>query len=132
MFLQAEDATIAVMRSPRQEITSGRDRGCGIAICAPIAPYAAIRRRVRETISPLGGFIEVHVSTPIDVCEARDRKGLYAKARAGLIKGFTGIDDPYETPEAPEVGIDTSRLTPDQAAQRILLHLEKEGYIEQA
>ena len=74
------------------EITKNR----GIAICAPIAPYAHTRRLVREMISKHGGFIEVHVATPLEVCEARDRKGLYAKARAGILKGFTGIDDPYE------------------------------------
>ena len=80
----------------------------GIAICAPIAPYAATRRQVREMIQPLGGFLEVHVATPLEVCEERDRKGLYAKARAGLIKGFTGIDDPYEVPENAEIVIDTT------------------------
>lgn len=102
----------------------------GIAICAPIAPYAATRRQVRETIDGLGGFIEVHVSTPIEVCEARDRKGLYAKARAGLIKGFTGIDDPYEAPEKPELNINTAEMSPDLAAHRVLLVLEKMGYIK--
>ena len=101
----------------------------GIAICAPIAPYTATRRQVREMVSPVGGFIETFVSTPIEVCEARDRKGLYAKARAGQIKGFTGIDDPYEAPENPEVIIDTAALTPDLAAHRILLTLEKHGYV---
>ncbi len=80
-------------------------------------------------ISPVGGFIETFVSTPIEICEARDRKGLYAKARAGQIKGFTGIDDPYEAPQNPEVVIDTGELTPDLAAHRILLTLEKHGYI---
>jgi len=69
------------------------------------------------------------VSTPIKVCEKRDRKGMYVKARAGLIKGFTGVDDPYETPESPEVRIDTSDLTPDEAAQEILLFLGQKGYI---
>lgn len=108
------------------EITKNR----GVAVCAPIAPYAAIRRQVRETISHHGGFIEVYVATPIEVCERRDRKGLYAKARAGLLKGFTGIDDPYETPETPEVSIDATAITADQAAHQILLHLEKEGYIQ--
>lgn len=108
------------------EITKNR----GVAICAPIAPYVAIRRQVRENISQYGGFVEVHVATPLEVCEQRDRKGLYAKARAGLIKGFTGIDDPYEAPENPEVLADTTQITADQAAQQILLHLEKEGYIE--
>jgi sulfate adenylyltransferase len=101
----------------------------GIAICAPIAPYAATRRQVREMIAPVGGFLETHVSTPIEVCEKRDRKGLYAMARAGKIKGFTGIDDPYEVPENAEIVIDTSELSPDLAAHRILLTLEKHGYV---
>ena len=101
----------------------------GIAICAPIAPYAATRRLVREMVSPFGGFIETYVSTPIEVCEERDRKGLYAKARAGQIKGFTGIDDPYEVPERAEIIIDTAELSPDLAAHRILLTLEKHGYV---
>jgi sulfate adenylyltransferase len=107
------------------EITKNR----GIAICAPIAPYATTRREIRETIEAHGGFIEVHVSTPIEVCEQRDRKGMYAKARAGLVKGFTGVDDPYETPASPEVRVDTSDLTPDEAAQEILLYLGEQKYI---
>ncbi len=102
----------------------------GIAICAPIAPYAATRREVRQMISPLGGFIETYVATPIEVCEQRDRKGLYAKARAGLLKGFTGIDDPYEEPENAEIVLNTTELTPDLAAHRILITLEKLGYIK--
>jgi sulfate adenylyltransferase len=102
----------------------------GIAICAPIAPYANTRRIVRDMIAPYGGFLETFVSTPIEVCEARDRKGLYAKARAGLIKGFTGIDDPYEAPENAEIVIDTGELSPDLAAHRILITLEKLGYIK--
>jgi len=101
----------------------------GIAICAPIAPYAATRKLVREMIEPLGGFLELHVATPIEVCEARDRKGLYAKARAGILKGFTGIDDPYEVPEKPELRIDTAELTPDLAAHRIIVKLESLGFI---
>jgi sulfate adenylyltransferase len=101
----------------------------GIAICAPIAPYEAVRREVREMIEPCGGYVLVHVSTPIDVCEERDRKGLYAKARAGIIKEFTGISDPYEEPVDPDVLLDTSRLTPEEAAHEVLLHLESEGYI---
>lgn len=107
------------------EITKNR----GIAICAPIAPYASTRAEVRFTIEAYGGFVEVHVATPIDVCEKRDRKGMYAKARAGLIKGFTGVDDPYEEPENPEVRIDTTELTPEEAAQEILLYLGQKGYI---
>jgi sulfate adenylyltransferase len=80
-------------------------------------------------ITPYGGFLETWVSTPIEVCESRDRKGLYAKARAGLLKGFTGIDDPYEVPENPEIVIDTGELSPDLAAHRILITLEKLGYL---
>ena len=107
------------------EITKNR----GIAICAPIAPYTATRRLVREMISRHGGFIEVYVATPIEVCESRDRKGLYAKARAGILKGFTGIDDPYEVPEHPEIVIDTEELSADLAAHRVLITLEKLGYL---
>ena len=101
----------------------------GIAICAPIAPYASTRRTVRDMVSPLGGFIEIHVATPLEVCEERDRKGLYAKARAGLIKEFTGISDPYEAPENPEMVIDTADMSPDLAAHRIMLKLESLGYL---
>ena len=101
----------------------------GIAICAPIAPYQSVRREARDMIQPEGGFILVHVATPIEVCEARDRKGLYAKARAGIIKEFTGISDPYEEPTDADVVIDTSRLSPEEAAQQIILHLEREGYV---
>ncbi len=101
----------------------------GIAICAPIAPYEEIRRRNRELISANGGYIEIFVNTPIEICEQRDRKGLYAKARAGIIKGFTGIDDPYEPPENPEIILDTTELTPEEAANEVLLYLEREGYI---
>jgi len=108
------------------EITKNR----GIAICAPIAPYASVRKQVRSTVSRYGGFIEVHVATPLEVCEGRDRKGLYAKARAGLIKGFTGIDDPYEVPENPEIRLDTTALSIEEAAQQVFLYLEKEGYIQ--
>jgi sulfate adenylyltransferase len=101
----------------------------GIAICAPIAPYAATRRAVRESIRPVGGFIEIHVSTSVEVCEQRDRKGLYALARAGKIKEFTGISDPYEVPENAEMVIDTVDITPDLAAHRILVKLEAMGFI---
>ena len=80
-------------------------------------------------ISPLGGFVEIHVATALDVCEDRDRKGLYAKARAGIIKEFTGISDPYEVPENPEMVIDTADISPDLAAHRIMLKLEALGYM---
>ncbi len=102
----------------------------GIAICAPIAPYRSTRQEVREMIAPGGGFLEVHVATPLQICEERDRKGLYAKARAGIIKEFTGISDPYEEPENPEMAIDTSEASPDQAAHRIILKLESMGFIK--
>jgi sulfate adenylyltransferase len=106
-------------------------RNGGAAICAPIAPYASTRRDVRQMIEAAnGGFIEIHVATPIEECERRDRKGLYAKARAGQITGFTGIDDPYEAPVEPELRIDTTDCTPEEAAQQVLLKLESLGYID--
>ena len=76
-----------------------------------------------------GGFILVHVATPLEVCERRDRKGLYAKARAGIVKEFTGISDPYEEPTDAEVVLDTTDLTPEEAAQQVVRHLEREGYL---
>jgi len=96
----------------------------GIALCANT------RREVREMIEPYGGFIEVHVATPLEVCEQRDRKGLYAKARAGVIKEFTGISDPYEVPQDPEMAVDTTDLTPDLIAHRVLVKLESLGFIK--
>lgn len=107
------------------EITKNR----GIAICAPIAPYETTRSEIRSSIEAYGGFFEIHVSTPIKECEKRDRKGMYAKARAGLLKGFTGVDDPYEDPEAPELRIDTTDLTPDEAAQEVLLYIGQKGFM---
>ncbi|WDP90557.1 MAG: bifunctional sulfate adenylyltransferase/adenylylsulfate kinase [Desulfobacter sp.] len=107
------------------EITKNR----GIAICAPIAPYEKTRAGIRAAIEAHGGFFEVHVSTPISECEKRDRKGMYAKARAGLIKDFTGVGDPYEAPGSPELRIDTTNLTPDEAAQEVMVYLSQKGYI---
>ena len=101
----------------------------GIAICAPIAPYEESRRHNRELISRYGGYIEVYLSTPLEVCEQRDRKELYARARAKMIKGVTGIDDPYLPPSNPEITIDTSEVSQDEAAQEVLLYLEEKGYI---
>jgi sulfate adenylyltransferase len=101
----------------------------GIAICAPIAPYDNTRKHVRQMIEPYGGFILVHIATPIETCEGRDRKGLYAKARAGIIKEFTGISDPYEVPADAEVVINTAELSAEEAAQEIILHLEQQGFI---
>ena len=107
------------------EITKHR----GIAICAPIAPYSYTRQQVRETISQQGGFIEVYVATSLEVCEQRDRKGLYQKARQGIIKGFTGIDDPYEVPEDAEIVVDTTQYSVVEAVQHILLEIESMGYL---
>ncbi len=101
----------------------------GCAICAPIAPYRQTRRDVRAMIEQWGGFIEIHIATSVEVCEQRDRKGLYAKARAGLIPEFTGVSDPYETPETPELRIDTATCSVEEAVQRIILKLEHEGYL---
>ena len=102
----------------------------GVAICAPIAPYTSTRRAVRELIEEHGAMIEIHVATPLEVCEQRDRKGLYAKARKGLIPEFTGISDPYEVPEHPQLRIDTSGRSPMEAAQEIFLYLLREGYLD--
>jgi len=101
----------------------------GIAICAPIAPYTATRRAVREDVESFGAFIEVHVATSLEECERRDRKGLYKLAREGKIKEFTGISDPYETPTNAELVVDTEGLDVDYCAQQILLKLESMGLI---
>ena len=101
----------------------------GVAICAPIAPYDATRRDVRRMVAATGGFVLVHVATALEVCEARDRKGLYAKARQGLIPEFTGISDPYETPSDAELTLDTEELSPEDAAHQVLDYLEREGWL---
>lgn len=107
------------------EITKNR----GVAICAPIAPYENIRTACRSMVEEYGAFIEIHVATPLETCEGRDRKGMYAKARKGIIKNFTGISDPYEIPVNPEIKIDTTGSTPVECAQEIMLYLFKEGYV---
>lgn len=101
----------------------------GIALCAPIAPYEESRQANRNLISRYGGYIEVYVSTPLEICEQRDRKGLYAKARSGKMTGVTGITDPYVPPINPELTIDTTEITPMEAVQEILLYLEEHGFI---
>ncbi|HHW33860.1 MAG TPA: bifunctional sulfate adenylyltransferase/adenylylsulfate kinase [Paracoccus solventivorans] len=101
----------------------------GIALCAPIAPYAATRRAVRQMIEQYGAFLEVHVATSLEECERRDRKGLYKLAREGKIKEFTGISDPYEVPENPELRVQTEGVDVDYAAQQVLLKLESMGLI---
>jgi sulfate adenylyltransferase len=102
----------------------------GVAVCAPIAPYAHTRRKVRNMVEEHGTFVEIHVATSIDVCESRDRKGLYALARSGKLKGFTGIDDPYEVPEHPELSIDTSEHSISEAVNLVLKKLTEMGIIE--
>jgi sulfate adenylyltransferase len=99
----------------------------GIAICAQIAPYAAARAEVRRRGSAVGDFLLVHVATPIDVCERRDPKGHYAKARAGLLPAFTGVSDPYEAPLDADLAIDTQDCTPQEAAETIVARLQREG-----
>ncbi len=101
----------------------------GIAICAPIAPYEESRQANRQLISCYGGYVEVYVATPLEVCEQRDRKGLYAKARSGKIKGVTGVTDPYIEPENPDIVLDTTSMTPLESVQEILLYLQNQGYL---
>ena len=101
----------------------------GIAICAPIAPYASTRRAVREDVEQFGAFAEVHVATSIEECERRDRKGLYKLAREGKIKEFTGISDPYDVPENPELRVETENVEVDHCAHQVLLKLESMGLI---
>ncbi len=101
----------------------------GIAICAPIAPYTATRRAVREDIEAFGAFLEIHVATSLEECERRDRKGLYALARAGKIKKFTGISDPYEDPVKPELRVETENVDVDNCAHQVVLKLESMGLI---
>jgi sulfate adenylyltransferase len=102
----------------------------GIAICAPIAPYEKTRNLVKQSVVDSGGgFLLAYVNTPLGVCENRDRKGLYQKARDGVIKEFTGISDPYEVPKKPDLSLDTEAYSVDELAQQIILHLEREGYI---
>ncbi|MFG1657293.1 adenylyl-sulfate kinase [Micromonospora chersina] len=103
----------------------------GVGICCPIAPYAAARATAREMAQAAGaGFLLVHVATPLEVCEQRDRKGLYARARAGLITGMTGIDDPYEEPTDADLVVDTTDMTVEEAVQRVMEHLTETGWVE--
>ena len=101
----------------------------GIAICAPIAPYATTRRAVREDVESFGAFVEIHVATSLEECERRDRKGLYRLAREGKIKEFTGISDPYDEPETPELYLDTENSEVDHCAHQVLLKLEQMGLV---
>jgi adenylyl-sulfate kinase len=107
------------------EITRHR----GVAICAPIAPYEEVRARVRAMVEAAGKFVLVYVATPLDVCEGRDVKGLYAKARSGIIPNFTGVSDAYEPPASTEIVIDTAALSPAEAVETIMVWLAERGYI---
>ena len=111
-------------------VASEITRNGGVAICAPIAPYTLTRRAVRAMIEPVGGFLEIYVSTSLEVCEQRDRRGLYAGARAGKIKRFTGSGVAVEVPEKGKIVIDTVGIPPDFAANRILVKLESMGFIQ--
>jgi sulfate adenylyltransferase len=102
----------------------------GIAICAPIAPYASTRDAIREDIEKFGAFIEIHVATSIEECERRDRKGLYKLAREGKIKEFTGISDPYDVPQCPELSLETEDIDVDKCAHQVILKLESMGLIK--
>jgi sulfate adenylyltransferase len=104
----------------------------GIAICAPIAPYAQARATARELVTKVGDFLLIYVSTPVEVCAARDRKGLYAKAQAGLIKGFTGVSDPYEEPRDADLVLDTSVMTRQEAIDAVLGVLTAGGWLTAA
>jgi len=109
-------------------VASEITRNGGAALCALIAPFSEPRREVRQMVEAVGGFVLVHVATGIDVCEQRDRKGLYAKARAGNLPGFTGVSDPYEVPDDAEIVVDTAEESAGEAADRILAHLTEQGY----
>lgn len=102
----------------------------GIAICAAIAPYQQTRAKNRDRVQKTGHYIEVHVDAPLALCESRDTKGLYKKARAGILKNFTGVSDPYETPHNPEITLDTAKMTPEESVQKILSYLKEKRIVE--
>jgi sulfate adenylyltransferase len=101
----------------------------GVTLCAVIAPYDSMRKELRATIEPHGRFVLVYLSTPLSVCEQRDHKGLYSKARAGIVTSFTGISDPYEVPDDADVVISMEHITPQEAAQLVLQHVKNNHYL---
>jgi sulfate adenylyltransferase len=101
----------------------------GMALCAPIAPYAGVRADVRHMVAEVGDFVLVHVSTPLEECERRDLKGLYAAARAGRIPEFTGISDPYDVPDDPDVVVDTSTTSIDEGTDAVFRFLADGGWV---
>jgi len=120
------EANITRVGFVAQEIT----RHGGIVICALVSPFARARNIVRQMISEVGGFIEVYVETPLAVCEARDRKGMYKKARDGVIKQFTGVSDPYEAPTAAEIKINTANIGPDEVIDALMKQIRMLGYVQ--
>lgn len=102
----------------------------GIAICSLIAPYDQARKEVRARVEAVGGFLLVHISTPLATCELRDAKGLYKKARAGLVPHFTGVSDPYETPSDAELVLDTTAMAPEESVELIISQLRSSGYLD--
>ena len=111
-------------------VASRLTRQGAAVICAAISPYEETRRKARELVEAYGPFVEVHVQASVDECARRDVKGLYEKAFAGEIKGFTGVDDPYEAPASPEVVVDTERLEPQESARLVLAKLEELGVLD--
>jgi adenylylsulfate kinase len=110
-------------------VASRLTRHGAVVICAAISPYEETRRKARELVEPYGPFVEVYIRASVEECARRDVKGLYEKAFAGEIKGFTGVDDPYEAPSAPEVVVDTEALDPEESAQLVLAKLEELGLV---
>ncbi|WP_155266039.1 adenylyl-sulfate kinase, partial [Coxiella burnetii] len=119
------DANVARIAFVASEVT----KHGGMAICAQIAPYADTRKRAREIVESQGIFIEVYISAPLEICEQRDPKGLYGKARMGIIKIFTGISDPYEPPASPEIIIETNQITIEESVAKIIFYLLEKGYL---
>ena len=110
-------------------VASRLTRQGGAVIAAAISPYEETRQKARTLVEEWGTFVEVHVATPIETCEGRDPKGLYKKARAGELKGFTGVDDPYEAPDSPELTLDCTSTSPQEAAALLIDYLEKKGIL---
>ena len=128
-MLAESPPAVPAAAGPLPSVSSEVTRHGGLAVCAPIAPYAQTRAAVRREVAANGDFLLVHVATPLAVCEQRDRKGLYAKARAGLIPHFTGISDPYEEPDDAELVVDTSTEPLDEALDRLLTALRGGGWL---
>jgi sulfate adenylyltransferase len=110
-------------------VASRITRQGGAVIAAAISPYEETRRKARALVEQFGSFVEVYVDASVDECARRDVNGLYAKAFAGEIKGFTGVDDPYEAPTAPEIVVDTESTEPEEAAAQVIAKLEALGLI---